>query len=286
MNNMAIRSALVLVGDQDDGSLRTLAEILDKSAVPYKKACGITAAVAAADEWIQDQGADQATTIDFIGHAERGKFYFGNGQILSSCPDSYALLGSLRDLIAEPKKPGTGAKWGLRLLGCDVSNDDYSRDNFAMYNGTVLQFALSWFLQMPVWAPRGALLGRHFENKDRRVQYRDLVGVSLGAALNVPKRPKPGNYGTQVSRSFDRSVEGPEIIPGDSILGESLGRFDFDEPRDASDLLVDITKVPRIEIPKALKKDLKDARLLFGQSILLVTTKTGQKIAYPKISGL
>src|SRR5687767_8435440 len=133
-NGQVGRCAVILVGDGDDPNLQGIAHIMKRREVPFLNAVGIVEAVDRVADWIAyanqcepSTASIPVTTVDFVGHAAQGRFFFGKDpkHVLSSCPDSYCRLEKLRKLVHAPSDTGIGSRWGLRLIGCDVANDEF-----------------------------------------------------------------------------------------------------------------------------------------------------------------
>src|SRR5262245_31105991 len=104
-----IESAVILVGHEDSPSVAEFAAVFRRREVPFERAVGISDAVEKVVDWIAGENRRRAarggapiasvTTVDFVGHATQGKFFFGGEDgALTSCPDSYGRLDPLREL--------------------------------------------------------------------------------------------------------------------------------------------------------------------------------------------
>jgi hypothetical protein len=291
---VAIESAVILVGEQTSDTLRRFSKILDERKVPYQRAEGILDAVHKAEAWLATENVRLAekskeplsslTTIDFVGHATQGKFFFGGQKdgTLSACPDSYGRLERLRNLIKAPENVGH-TKWGLRLIGCDVSNDGFIGNKFVADNGTVLQFAISWFLQIPVWAPSGPIFGTDFENPDNRVRFDLLEEVSAAASPKVPARLTEAQFNDKLVKAFRRREVPSELqIVYESADYPEFYEYDFQKPMDARELIAEVSPDDAMEIPFIEQRKFSKAYRIFGGRMLLVELLNGERLAYFK----
>lgn len=191
-----IDSAIIILGSSREEPFRTLSEKFSAARVHCEYASSIAGAVEATRRWLNQANRTRTSTVDLVGCSRPGAFLFGD-EALTTAPDSYSHLQPLADLIAPPENPDE--PWGLRLIGLDLASD-YPYLNG---NGTVLQFALSLLLRIPVWAPRSAIFLQDFATPSGRVSFNKLEVVSAPS-------PRP-SVGDLLRSIFRRSTT---VAPG------------------------------------------------------------------------
>lgn len=278
---MAIDSVVVLVGSKND-NLDNIGGILSGN-IPFERATSIEEAVRKVIVQIHRRNARHAPIVDIVGHAVEGQFIFGTKDVLSSCSNSYYALEPLRPLIRPLDPNDKDEKWGLRLIGCDLSSTDrghpYGRDN-----GTVLQFALAWFLQVPVWASSTAIFANDFRNADYRVPFGRLHEVSTGNSPKIPLRQTNEELVAALRAIFDAAKKPPQVAAPSGLQHEAdfpdFYEFDLTNPVDASELFAEIPEKNRIQIPKYARAALGKAYKIFGGQMLLAVPSDGPRVAY------